>query len=163
MIVVKDVIKEVVDAVRLRYDVTENKRPFYDYGHVIEMINNLKEKDQSATWKYDKFPLIMLIQDFDEQITGEFHSANINLIFAEHTKQEYKAGDRYINTFTPVLYPLVEMFFEELKMHRMVNNLTFEFTKTDHLYWGTNNKNTGGDYIDAIEIKDLKINLLRNC
>jgi hypothetical protein len=58
---------------------------------------------------------------------------------------------------------LLELFFEELANSRAINGNVFEYDKTDRLYWGTNNKNTGADYIDAIEINNLKVKFLKNC
>jgi hypothetical protein len=162
--VVVDIISGVVADVRARYDLSAlPEKPYFMHGHLQEIINTLIEKDKSNVAKYKKYPVIILVQDFPESITPESHDATITVIIATQTQSQIKASDRYAKTFKPVLIPLAEMFLEELGNSTNINQATFTFTKTDRLYWGTNNANTGGDYIDAIEISDLKIRLLNHC
>lgn len=169
-VVIVDIIKEVVEEVQKRWDATAQtpEKPFYYHGHLLEIVNTLLEKGQNANWQGRKFPCIMLVQDFDEHHQTDSVSATLRVIIATHTKPTIKANARYDLTFEPTLYPLLEMFLDELKQHRSVNVLNPEYAKTDRLYWGKesyygNTNNTAADYIDAIEITNLKLNFLKHC
>lgn len=172
-IVIVDIIKEVVEAVQLRWDTqvvppAVPERPYYYHGHLLEIVNTLLEKGTKANWKARKFPCIMLIQDFDEKHSTDSVTATLRIIIACGTKQEIRAGARYDLTFEPTLYPLKELFFDELKTHRSINVLNPSYTKTDRLYWGTdsyagNTANTATDFLDAIEISNLELNFLKSC
>lgn len=169
-LVVVDVINDVVTEVQKRWDslsVTPEK-PYFYHGHLTEIVDTLLEKSQQNNWKTRKFPCIMLLQDFEEQHTADNINANLHIIIATHTKNTIKASKRYEDTFKPILYPLFDMLFEELGVNRSVNELSFDYKVIDRLYWGKesysgNTANTATDFIDAIEITNLKVNLLKNC
>lgn len=168
-----DVIEDIVDLVRA--DSTKPSvgadAPYYLYGHPRDVVNQLSMKDKHGTLKFKKFPVIILLQDFDETM-GEsgliVSETSLNIIIATSTDPNYISSDRYTNTFKPILYPLYELFIEKIATSNYfleVEQGLVPHTKTDRLFWGTNNANTGNDYLDAIEISDLNLKLskTKNC
>jgi len=97
-----DIIGTIVTAVRAEYDPTNLLRPFYEYGHPIEIFNILAQKSESETFKYKKYPLIALYQDFEEDTnTNRVIVNGITIVIMTETKPEIEAKNRYLTTFTP--------------------------------------------------------------
>lgn len=145
----------------------------YEHGHPMEIIKTLKEKDESKTFKFKRYPLIALFQDFPEthNIKGFQCETTLHLIIAKTTLPNYKAEKRYEKNFKPFLYPIYEKFKYELGRHKafQVSGGEAPHTKIDRLFWGRegllgNTANMFDDWIDCIEIKNLKLLVnLKNC
>ncbi len=114
----------------------------------------MAQKDKSNKFRFDKYPLIALFEDIDENNAGNYlnSSGGLNIIIARATRPEYKADVRREKNFKPFLYPLFENFMQEYK----------------RLYWGRsglyrNSANIGNDFIDAIEIQNLSFRTSEAC
>lgn len=140
----------------------------YDHGHPLEIIETLKQKDESTSFKTERYPIIALFQDFPENSTGEIGvqgEAILNVIIARPTDPNYKAAERYEKNFNPILYPIYWELM--LQIHRSPVFRTLGATlivhqKIDRLYWGrsglyANQGNIFNDWLDCIEIKNLKL------
>jgi hypothetical protein len=84
------------------------------------------------------------------------------------TKQDYTAAERYENTFKTELYPIYLELISQIKKHNafQIDNGNILHTKIDRLFWGKqatngNDANKGGDFIDAIEIRNMKLKILK--
>jgi hypothetical protein len=164
-----DLISNVVTNVRAEYD-TGLEKPYYQHGHPLEILNTLKEYTANATLKIKKFPLIALLEDFvAESRTGVFqYIAKPDVLIITDTKMEYKASDRYTNSFDAVLTPLYDLFMKYLIKQAGVHvqHKTVPHQRINHLYWGReglyrNVGNVFNDHIDAIEIKGLNLKIYR--
>jgi len=82
------------------------------------------------------------------------------------TDPNFKAANRYANTFIPTLQPLYELLIEYIKYSKYVSSDDrYSHTKWDRLYYGKtdtygNSGNIGNDALDAIVINDLNLNLI---
>jgi len=147
----------------------------YMHGHPIEIMETLAEMDKSQSAKFKRYPLIALFQDFPEryyadpeiQAEGTFH-----LIIARRTNNTYKVQDRYLKNFDPFLYPIYEEFLTQLfrsGFFMLQSDSLIQHTKYDRLYWGRESlfggtANMFNDYLDVIEIRDLKLKFyVNNC
>jgi hypothetical protein len=159
------IFNEIASAVRNRYDSEGGELPFYMHGHPVEIGQIVSEKGASAEYKYKRYPFICLFQDFDEEHTDHNVSASLNLAIVTSSKQSFSAAERYNETFTNTLYPLFDILIEEIKKSRHMDLLpgNIKFTKTDKLFWGRSNANVLNDYVDAIEITDLKLTFHKFC
>ena len=147
--------------------------PYYLFGHPRDISNTLLEKDgQSEPYRYQKYPLIALVQDFNEK-KGENilydGLANLNFIICNITKQEYNSVDRYDNNFRTILYPLYDSFIAAIKsdLNFIVRKGVVKHTKTDNLYLGKtgiygNIGNIYNDFLDAISIRDMELIIKKN-
>lgn len=147
------------------FDSVKGLAPFYKYGHKVEIANSLIEKDKDMVYKYQKYPLVALRMDFDEQ-PGSVWDFTLNIAIVMITGKNFPSQERYTRVFKPVLYPLYQSFFRQLKA---VGKFTWEgelnyppHTKTDRPFYGTtgsegNEAYTFNDPLDAIEITNLKI------
>lgn len=172
---VVDIFKTFVDAVRDDYTPLsgfDSDAPFYMYGHPIEIVNTLKQKNKNGTFKFKKYPLIALFQDFDE-VKGENMAidsrVSLRVVIAVNTSPKYVSSERYANTFKPVLYPLYNLLMEKIAKspYTQLAEGIVPHTKTDRVYWGKtgingNEANVFDDYLDAIEITDLELELYNN-
>ena len=158
-----DRIGDIVEQVRLAYD-SEALRPFYLYGHPVEIFNILSEKGESEKFKYFKFPLVALFQDFEEKVDKSGVTVeDVTLVIMTETDPNYKADNRYTNTFTPTLLPIYELLIKYIKQSSLVvSDNDYEHTKVDRLYWGTGNEQgnlsrLGNDALDAVVVRGLSL------
>lgn len=141
---------------------------YYMYGHVSEIVDRLKSMNASPDHKDKKYPLIALFQDF-KVVRGEklsmYGSASLNIIIATLTQPQYLAEQRYTLNFKPVLYPIYNELLNQLSLHaQFYFKHPIQHTEIDRLYWGKeglygNNGNIFNDYIDAIEIQNLQVEI----
>lgn len=170
-----DIIESVVDSVRAEYTPPsgfDSDAPFYMYGHPLEIINILSQKDKHDTLKYKKYPLVALFQDFEE-IKGEDQAinaeVNLNIVIAVNTSQHYRSSERYANTFKTVLYPIYNLFLEKIAASGYFQTAPgiISHRKTDRVYWGKQGlygteANVFNDFLDAIEIDNLNLSIFNN-
>lgn len=166
-----DRIGEIVSDVRDEWDTVNVpvQTPYYLYGHPREIFLTLSEKDESETFKHKKYPLIALFQDFEEEtIKGRTTVKNVTIVIMTETSVDYKATNRYTNTFTPTLIPLYELLIEKMKAsNKIASDDRYTHDKFDRLYWGTGNEQgnisrIGNDALDAVVISGLNLRIL-NC
>lgn len=138
----------------------------FDHGHPIEIVETLSEKDKAGIeFSFKKYPLVCLFQDFVEDIENNYIvSANIHIVICNSTKPDYKAKERYEHNFKPVLYPIYNELMNQFQKHGDVIGYFPKQQKIDRLFWGKsslygNKANIFEDYLDAIEIINLKLNL----
>ncbi len=160
-----DIIGDVVANVRLTFDPINLEKPYFLYGHPIEVFNILAEKSQSEKFKYSKYPLIALYLDYTETHRYTFNAiSGITIAILTETKPEFSSKNRYDQTITPVLQPIYDLFMEELKKSRYVYSGDFKHTKINRLYYGKqdvygNSGNIGNDALDAILITNLNLTI----
>jgi hypothetical protein len=146
----------------------------YQFGHLTEIAITLSEWSKSDTMRFEKFPVVCLLRPYliQEKAGSDFKSVKMTLMIANQTNPNYKSADRQINNFEPVLLPM----YNEL-MLRLSKSAAFHLydmrdmphTQVLHDYWGRqglagNKANIFNDYVDAVEIRDLTLNLSQsNC
>jgi hypothetical protein len=138
--------------------------PYYYYGHPLEIVNTLMEKDSSDIWKLKKYPAIFLFHNFEEKRDAFSSESELQIIIVTDTIPEWKSADRYANVFNPVLIPLYERFIYELG--RTVSmKFSGEHTMKLYPYWGSDitGANVANDYADAIELKAVKVKTFVTC
>lgn len=141
----------------------------YMHGHILEIINILTQKDQSEEYRFKKYPLVALLQDFEERQTYEYVEANLNVLIIKGTMEDYTAGQRYDFNFRPFLYPIYQELLKQLSKTGYILSYApqrIHHTKIDRVFWGAqgrygNTANIGNDFLDAIEIKNLKLKFIK--
>lgn len=174
-----DIIEEIVTAVQDDTDKPvglESDEPYYMHGHPLEILNTLSEKDRHKTYKFKKYPLIALFQDFTETIGENMNNqgeTDLNIVICMQTSPDYTSAERYDNVFRTVLYPLYDLLIKHIESSGWFLNDgpgLIPHDKTDRLFWGRsglygNEGNIFNDHIDAIEIENLSLSLRlkQNC
>jgi hypothetical protein len=141
---------------------------YYMYGHPMEIANRLQELSNSPTEGHKKFPLIILFTDItiDKSILGFYGSTSLRMLVANFTLAEYTSVQRTDINFKPILHPIKKELIRQIERH---GQFTYEdeltYKETDMYYYGSkiNEKNIFNDRIDAIELRDIKLNIKNKC
>lgn len=170
-VVIVDIFKSIVEKVAIQY----NNPIQFMYGPVEEIEANLIELASSYGLEGGStttgYPLIALFQDFPEnrQGTGGYY-ADVNipmLIIATLTNNTFKAPERYETTFKPILYPIYQLLLQEIAKNGSIivgDPDQIEHVKWDRLYYGRKTFGTAlNDYVDAIELNNLKLTVAQSC
>lgn len=141
---------------------------YYMYGHPKEIANRLQELSNSPTEGNKKFPLIILFTDItiDRSLIGFYGSTSLRMLIANFTLAEYTSNQRTEINFKPILHPIKKELLSQIDLHGQFtyeNELTYK--ETDMYYYGSqiNDKNIFNDRIDAIELRDIKLNIKNKC
>lgn len=168
-----DVFGDIVNEVRKVYDPIGLEKPYYIYGHPLDITKRL-----SMTDTFKKYPLICLLLD-DMQKHGESisfeYSVSPTVLILESTASSYISEERTVKTFKPILYPIATELIKQVNksqhlqsMHKVGNR----FTWTDKYFWGKEGIKMKGydgfifnDYLDGIELSfsELKVYNNSNC
>lgn len=145
------------------------KAPYYIHGHMLEVANRLTKLDDSTQlYSFQKYPLIILVQDFPERRDRiKPVTAMLRILLVTKTERELLSEQRYAASFIPVLYPLYGNLLRALKASKVFGG-NMQHTKTDRLFWGTqlamsNGANILNDHIDAIELSDFEVTINSQC
>ncbi len=150
---------------------------WYDHGHPINIMQNLKDKDEVEAFLGKRYPLICLFQDLTETMgnkIGVYAEVNLNFAIVMSSTAEYKPDERYRVNYKPILQPIYETFIQEIKDS---GNFLYPGTmpvhdKIDRLYYGTqrsvvkdggNQKNAMWDILDGIEVLNLQLGIYDKC
>jgi hypothetical protein len=141
---------------------------YYMYGHPMELANRLLELSKSPTEGSKKFPLIILFTDItiDRSLVGFYGSTQLRMLIANFTLAEYTSVQRTEINFKPILHPIKKELLNQIDRHsRFTYEDELSYKETDMYYYGSqiNDKNIFNDRIDAIEIRDLKLNIKNKC
>lgn len=140
---------------------------WYQTGHIVEICQNLQEMTTEENEQY-KFPLLALVTDYRERAgysVEAFREHQPNFLIATNTQNTLKAAQRYEVNFKTVLYPIYQTFIEvlgESPYFLGYPDQATKHTKIDRMFLGKegiygNTGNTFNDYIDAIEIRDMRL------
>jgi hypothetical protein len=145
----------------------------FQYGHFRELIQTLAQWDTDETQRFQKYPLIYLVQDFREQrgrAAGVYADIAVNVIICHQTEGDYKMADRMTKVFKPVLYPIYYSLIRQLTKSGMTFASSSDMVphdKWDRAYWGTsklvgsggNDRSMLNDFVDAIDIQNLQLKI----
>lgn len=141
----------------------------YHHGHPAEIVNLFRQATHDQDVKFEQFPAICLFQDIPEKhsVKGKDREARLNMVIITDTDSKYEASQRYTYTFTPTLIPLYERLMDAIECNGDLQILSDDYDYFERIYWGKNGLygNVGdifNDFIDAIEINNLRIKTLKN-
>lgn len=164
-VIIVNHIKEVVAAVNTALQDKGFGMPvYYMYGHTMEIANRLQELTQSAAYANQKFPLIILFTDItiDHSTPGFYGSTNLHLLICNITDPKYTAEQRTDANFIPILHPIKNELLNQLSRHLGFSwPEELNYQETDCYFFGSilSGKNVFNDYLDAIELRNVRINL----
>ncbi len=164
--VVED-IRKVVDRVNRYVERRVDGFPRVQYmaGHFVEVNSRIISKSKSPQ-RMDIFPLVALRLDTTPNVTQGLIKYDLNIALLMATKAEWDAEYRYKEMFPKYLTPLYVMFMRALKEVRL---FCWEGEDIPHLpierpyLQGSSNSNTFSEFVDAIELQNLKVNKTYGC
>lgn len=167
-----DVFGDIVNEVRKIYDPTGLEKPYYLYGHPIDITKQLELLDNSA-----KYPLICLLLDNPQEKSDSRsyeYSVDPTILVLAHTLPAYISEQRTIETFKPTLYPIALELVTQINksQHLLRQQNGVKYVWTDKYFWGMQGIKMRGyeghifnEYLDGIELNftDLKVYNNVNC
>ncbi|MES2428240.1 MAG: hypothetical protein V4560_14770 [Bacteroidota bacterium] len=146
----------------------------YSKSSYNELLETLAQADGSSEERFNKYPLIHLVQDVTVERgsdVGIFGTTSLNIVFIHQTEQTYKVEDRDAKVFKPVLWPIYYDFMAQLYNSKwFVMNDTGEYRHqvTKRAYWGNRKLKSSelilNDFVDAIEVRNLNLKFFfKNC
>jgi len=168
-VIISDILAKVVEKTAVAYGSAIQFMHEPEEQAEARLLEMTKEQAYDPTVK--KYPLILVFHDYPERLgnSGGYYGEVTfpKIIICTMTEAVYTSEKRYDMTFKPILYPIYEIFKKMLCQSGMIvesdpKNLVC--TKWDRLYWGT--KGAGKaltDYLDAIELQNLKLTFQQNC
>lgn len=171
IIVIPELFKEVAAKVHqaLSTRATDQFPVYFDYGHYTEVTRNLTSKDGSISQKGKKYPLIWLVMDFVEKVgdtTDYCELPDLQLIIATVTTPAITTPQRIEKTFKPRLYPIYAELMNQIEQSGFFSVSDPEAIPHERIlrpYWGgqdtygNGQANLFNDFIDAIQIRKLKL------
>jgi hypothetical protein len=129
--------------------------PYFMHEKWKKAASILTEKTKQDTYKYQKYPLILLERPFTKGNSNYDYSADFRIAIINHTDKNYYSDDRYDNNFDTILTPIKESIIEGMLKHKnllVANRRKLDFDDTDQLYI---DDNPLPDELDAI-VLDFK-------
>lgn len=169
--IIGDIVARVSENLITQLSALDNtiKNVNYLYGPPKQIIKTLQGWNGTSKGAF-KYPIVALFQPFEEsKATSPGLDAidNIRIIIGRQSQPEWLTDKRYEVNFIPVLYPIYDELMRQLYLDPRISSLAgqIKHSKTDFPYWDNGqDKNPFGDWLDVIEIKNLKLNIRsKNC
>lgn len=171
-----DVFGDIVNEVRKVYDPIGLEKPYYLYGHPIDITKQLQLLDNS-TERFKKYPLICLLLDNPQEKSDSRsfeYSVSPTVLVLAKTLPSYISEQRTIETFKPILYPIALELITQINksQHLLRQHNGVKYVWTDKYFWGKEGIKMKGyeglifnEYLDGIELNftDLKVYNNVNC
>lgn len=144
--------------------------PYYDHGPVKELIETLAQKSKSEDHRGQRFPLIWLVNPTPEEKAKSpvvySETDNLKIVLMKDTQPNLKETERFDLNFKPILRPLCDKFiYYIMQSASIVGTKNTDFPRREiylPFYGGESTGNIINDFIDAIEITNLKLKLNYN-
>lgn len=149
----------------------------YMYGSDEEIVARLSQLSKGNP--LEKYPLVWLMTPFDQfQSRGELDDLTFDVLVINGTKADLISPQRYEKNFKPILKPIADEFLNQLQVFSYGRYKPFETGEMSNGYrfndyWGKKkavssssnaSANTLLDFLDCIELRDIKIKLEpQNC
>jgi len=132
----------------------------YVYGDFLDIVKNLKDKDESVSLKGMKYVLLALYMPFIERRgeTGLYADVTLRRItIATLTNSDDEPMTRYQKTFKPILYPVYETFLSNFaKDHHMSSKDPNSIVHTKVDVMGASPISGINDYVDCINLDNVQ-------
>lgn len=111
-----------------------------------------------------KFPSVFNFQAMRQQVSNRTLTVTYNLAFTAITDKEWTTEQRDVQTFDLVLRPVFNEFIRQISECGYFNGVTRQLDYTKYEVFTTGNSggvinDRYGDYIDAIEVQNMTLNL----
>lgn len=164
------IVQDIVTEVAKKYDTVNQLKPYFEFGTYLELTKQIQIKDQIDAVKY---PLIWLVWEANESqqdwINDVTYNVSPRLFICNYTSSDYTSAERYTENFINVLFPIWELFKNELRFNKFTTtSKQFQFRLAEHLLWGESlgfqkTANVLFDTLDAIEIKFTSLEINKIC
>jgi hypothetical protein len=147
------------------------KKVYFMHGHPKEIVNVLQSYTNSPAKKNQKYPLVALLRDIKENVNQQQYGLgskfNCSFLILGLTVPTYRSTDREVKNFKLILHPILSELLLQISLSSDFGCPTIEemnIVKWDRYFWGTQavDKNILNDYVDAVEVENISLNLINN-
>ena len=131
----------------------------YEHGHYPEINETLMQKEE-AGFRYDKYPMVALLEDVhEEDVGGGVMKAKIRLLICHSSEYDDKSSDRHKKVINPILKPIYDALVEEVNFSKYSIGYGIKPKVVIRPYWGVRGrddvpeKNIFDDIVDVIEVR----------
>lgn len=146
--ILPDLIEQCVNAL--------DTKTYFLFGNWNELCADLAIKGSSITTQDNRYPLVLLHNDYAETLTGNRITVdNPKIYIICQSKDTYSTSERLVEVYKNLLYDIEEQFLKEMKKgSRFIKNLNeLEYTRKDlYKLWVGDQKNRLPDFLDAVEL-----------
>ena len=142
----------------------------YLYGYLSEVKETLAQDSKAGgAFAQSKYPLVWLVQPFtiDRNLPGYYGQTKLQFFIINGSQMNWKADQRMANNYVPIIYPIYEEMFTQLRRASNVfEGLEIDtHSVTDRYYWGEEQRQAIDDTFDCREVNNLslKIQDKKNC
>lgn len=174
------VVGDISSAMALRNDLNWGITPKHVYfmqGNIKEVANVLQQMANSREAKDKRYPLVVLFRDIAENVSinnnGLYSSFKARIGIFTLTNPTFRADEREAKNFKPILVPIFEELVYQLGKSSIFGKPTvsdLQIRKWDCYFFGTEQgkqdakgKNPFNDFIDAIDVESISLNLKNIC
>lgn len=140
----------------------------FKHGTWASIKKRIVEEASGTVTKDARFPLICLVQVFEEKYRAdsEYGEVTLTLLICAQSDPNWYAEERYTNNYIPTLYPIYAEFMAVLMASPYFmgyRELYPEHTKADDLHLPETDVNKLPECLDGLWIRDLKLRVDPKC
>jgi hypothetical protein len=165
---VPSIIGDIVEQLSVNLEAELAHKVAYKHGTWKSIQGRIVDESTGTIIKDATFPLICLIQVFEEKFDADstYSELTLTLLFCNISEPAWYSEDRYANNYLPVLYPMYAEFMQlinESPYFVGYNELYPEHTKIDDLHLPETDANKLPACLDGLWIRNMKLRLDNKC
>jgi hypothetical protein len=165
---VPSIIGNIVEQLSVNLEAELAHKVAYKHGTWKSIQGRIVDESTGTIIKDATFPLICLIQVFEEKFDADsaYSELTLTLLFCNISEPAWYSEDRYANNYLPVLYPMYAEFMQlinESPYFVGYNELYPEHTKIDDLHLPETDANKLPACLDGLWIRNMKLRLDNKC
>jgi hypothetical protein len=165
---VPSIIGDIVEQLSVNLEAELGHKVAYKHGTWKSIQGRIVDESTGTIIKDATFPLICLIQVFEEKFDTDstYSELTLTLLFCNISEPAWYSEDRYANNYLPVLYPMYAEFMQlinESPYFVGYNELYPEHTKIDDLHLPETDANKLPACLDGLWIRNMKLRLDNKC
>ena len=165
---VPSIIGDIVEQLSFNLESELAHKVAYKHGTWKSIQGRIVDESTGTIIKDATFPLICLIQVFEEKFDADsaYSELTLTLLFCNISEPAWYSEDRYANNYLPILYPMYAEFMQlvnESPYFVGYNELYPEHTKIDDLHLPETDANKLPACLDGLWIRNMKLRLDNKC
>jgi hypothetical protein len=165
---VPSIIGDIVEQLSFNLETELGHKVAYKHGTWKSIQGRIVDESTGTIIKDATFPLICLIQVFEEKFDADstYSELTLTLLFCNISEPAWYSEDRYANNYLPTLYPMYAEFMQlinESPYFVGYNELYPEHTKIDDLHLPETDANKLPACLDGLWIRNMKLRLDNKC
>jgi len=165
---IPQVISDIVEQVSINLYSELGASVQFKHGTWKSIKERILEESGSRTKKNVRFPLVCLVQVFEEDFSedNEYSEVTLTLLICNESEPQWYSEERYTNNYLPTLYPIYAEFMELLNSNPYIQGYAERYhthTKADDLHLPETDVNKLPECLDGLWVRNLKLRIDAKC